>query len=114
MTELIMSRAFREAAAAGALSSPVVLGVEGGYVIEATFGQVRKQLAARNAAGEHKRRVFASISAADSFLQQKARLQAYAVDATEYRPTTAPARYARAAERLRLAHAALRPATQPN
>lgn len=114
MTELIMSKAFRDAAAAGALSAPVVLGVEGGYVIEATFGQVRMQLAARSAAGEHKRRVFTSIGAADSFLQTKARIRSYGVDATLYQPAEAPARYSRVAERLRQAHAALRPAQQPN
>lgn len=114
MTELIMSKTFREAAEAGALSAPVVLGVKGGYVIEATFGQVRMQLAARNAAGEQKRRVFPSIGAADSFLQTKARIRSYGVDATQYRPAAAPPRYARVAERLRQAHAALRPAPQPN
>jgi hypothetical protein len=114
MTELIMSKAFRDAAAAGALSAPVVLGVEGGYVIEATFGQVRMQLAARSAAGEQKRRVFTSIGAADSFLQTKACIRSYGVDATQYQAAEAPPRYARVAERLRQAHAALRPAQQPN
>lgn len=114
MTELIMSKTFREAAKAGALSATVVRGVEGGYVIEVTFGQVRMQLAARNAAGEQKLRIFPSVGAADSFLQTKARIPTYGVDATQYRPVTLPPRYARVAERLRQAHAALRPTPQPN
>lgn len=109
MSELINSKAFRDAAAAGALSNPVAVGVEGGYVLEATFGQVRMQLSARSSSGEESRRVFASLQSAASFLE-KAKILSYAVDATGYRPAAASPRYARVAERLRQAHAALRPA----
>jgi len=110
MSELINSKAFRDAAAAGALSNPVVVGVEGGYVLEATFGQVRTQLSARSSSGEESRRVFASLQSAASFLQDKAHILAYAVDAPGYRPAASSPRYAGVAERLRRAHAALRPA----
>jgi hypothetical protein len=113
MSELIGSRAFREAAAAGALSTPVIIGVEGGYILEAIFGQVRKQLSARSSSGEESRRVFPSLQSAASFLQDKAGILAYAVDASGYRPAASSARYARVAERLRQAHAAMRPVAHP-
>lgn len=110
MSELISSKAFREAAAAGALSAPILVGVAGGYVLEATFGHMRKQLSARSASGEENRRVFTSIQSAASFLQEKAGILAYMVDAAGYRPGATAARYRRAAERLRQVHAAVRPA----
>jgi hypothetical protein len=113
MSALINSRAFREAAAAGALTDPAVVGVEGGYVLEATFGQVRTQLSARSSSGEESRRIFASLQSAASFLQDKAQILAYTVDASGYRPAASSPRYARVAERLRQAHAALRPAPHP-
>lgn len=111
MDELISSRAFREAAAAGVLAEPVIVGVDGGYILEATFGQVRKQLSARSASGEQSRRVFSSLQSAAGFLQEKAGILSYAVDASAFRPPTASPRYARVAERLREAHAAVRRAT---
>lgn len=110
MTELISSKAFREAATAGVLSAPMVVGVAGGYVLEAQFGRIRKQLSARSASGEESRRVFTSIQSAASFLQQKAGIFAYMVDATEYSRGSPALRYRRAAERLRQVHAAVRPA----
>jgi hypothetical protein len=108
MTELISSKAFRDAAAADALAEPLIVGVDGGYILEATFGQVRKQLSARSASGEQSRRVFSSLQSAAGFLQDKAGILSYAVDATGFRPTASSPRYANAAERLRKAHAAAR------
>lgn len=108
MTELISSKAFREAAAAGALAAPIIVGVEGGYILEATFGQVRKQLSARSSSGEQSRRVFTSLQSAAIFLQGKAGILSYAVDATGFQPAASSPRYARVAERLREAHAAVR------
>jgi hypothetical protein len=108
MSDLISSSAFREAAAAGALSTPIVVGVDGGYVLEATFGTTRKYLSARNKSGEQSRRVFASLQSAASFLQDKAGITSFCVNTAAYRPAITPTRYAGAAERLRRAHAAAR------
>jgi hypothetical protein len=110
MTELISSRAFREAARAGALSAPLVVGIDGGYIVEATFGQLRRQLSARSSSGEESRRVFPTLQSAASFLQDKAGIVAFAVDASRYQPSAPAPRYRRAAERLRQAHAAVRAA----
>jgi len=71
MTELISSKAFREAAMAGALSAPVVVGVAGGYILEAKVGHIRKQLSARSASGEQSCRVFTSIQSAASSFSRK-------------------------------------------
>jgi hypothetical protein len=108
MTELISSRAFREAARAGALSSPLVIGVDGGYILEATFGPLRMQLSARSSSGEENRRIFPTLQSAASFLQEKAGIVAFAVDASHYEPSAPAPRYRRTAERLRQAHAAVR------
>lgn len=112
MTELISSSAFRKAAAAGELVAPAILGVDGGYVLEASVGGIRRQLSARNASGQQRRRVFTTLQSADSFLRDKAGIVSYSVDASQYRPAVAPPRYAQVAARLREAHAALRPAAQ--
>jgi len=109
--ELISSKTFREAAAAGALKAPVLVGVEGGYVLEATFGEIRKQLSARSSSGDKKRRVFTSLQSAADFLD-KARIMKFAVDATDHTPATPAPRYSRVAERLRQVHAAVRAADQ--
>lgn len=108
MTELINSRAFREAARTGALSSPLVAGVDGGYILEATFGQLRRQLSARSSSGEESRRVFPTLQSAASFLQEKAGIATFTVDASHYQPGTPAPRYRRTAERLRQVHAAVR------
>lgn len=108
MTELISSKTFREAAQAGALSSPLVIGVDGGYVIEATFGQIRKQLSARSSSGVESRRVFSTLQSAAGFLQAKASIAVFAVDASAYQPATRAPRYRHTAERLRQVHAAVR------
>ena len=109
--QLISSKVFREAAAAGALSAPVVVGVEGGYVLEATFGEIRKQLSARRSDGNQKRRIFTSLQSAADFLD-KAKIMQFAVDARDYTPAPTAPRYRRVAERLRQAHAAARTVDQ--
>lgn len=108
MTELISSKAFREAAKAGALSTPVIIGIDGGFVLEATFGQLRRQLSARSAAGQEYRRVFPTLQSAASFLKEKAAMVTFTVDATAYQPSAPAPRYRRAAERLRHVHATIR------
>jgi hypothetical protein len=108
VNDLISSSAFREAAEAGALSTPILVGVDGGYVLEATFGTTPKYLSAKSKSGEHSRRVFASLQSASSFLRDKAGITSFAVNTAGYRTAAAPARYAGAAERLRKAHAAAR------
>lgn len=110
MTELINSRAFREAARAGALSAPLVIGVDGGYILEATFGQLRRQLSARNSSGEENLRVFPTLQSAAGFLHEKAGISTFTVDASQYHPGTPAPRYRRTAERLRQVHAAVRAA----
>lgn len=111
MTELISSRALRNAAAAGALGEPMIIGINGGYVLEVTFDRIRMQLAARSASGEQYRRIFPSLQSAASFLQTKAGIFSYAVDAREFQAPLPPTRYANAAERMRKAHAAARRTT---
>jgi hypothetical protein len=109
--QLISSNVFREAAAAGALSAPAIVGVDGGYVLEATFGEIRKQLSARSATGNQKRRIFTSFQSAADFLI-KAKIMEFAVDAREHTPAPSAPRYKRVAERLRQAHAAARTVDQ--
>jgi hypothetical protein len=113
MNELISSRAFRDAAAAGALTNPTVLGVDGGYILLATFGQTLKQLSARSSNGSESRRVFTSLQSAATFLQNKVGILSYQVDATGFKPGAPAPRYQNAAQRLREAHAAARHAHQP-
>lgn len=109
MAELIGSRAFRDAAAAGALGTPIIVGVEGGFIVEAMFGIVCRQLSARNASGDESRRVFPNLNAAASFMK-KAGIDRFAVDASGHAPAVPSERYTRQAERLRRVHAAVRPA----
>jgi hypothetical protein len=104
MAELISSKDFREAAEAGKVSEPTIIGIKGGYVLEASVGQSRRQLSARSASGEYSRRVFPSLQSVAGFLQEKVGIYSYLVDAADYSPASPAPRYRHASERMREIH----------
>lgn len=107
MPEFITPNTLKELVAANAVRSAEVLGEKGGYIVLVKYGMIERVVAARDNKGHVKLRTFSSLDSAGNFLRNSVHIVDYQVKSANFEPAPPKARYAKNAERLKEAHAAL-------